>query len=875
MSSNSRSESRSDVVVLDGEENEAPCCVGDVTPDSFVSHFQSTAKRAGQGDTEFYRYNYLPYIHRRGLCGRLALGDNYYDDMPDPYKSYSEDDDIDDDIDDNIDVLAALEAQAEQTFWAEKRLVQQTDHISGILNQFALEFESSHNRRHRPKSTDLSAPRQLRTKHDLIALENALASNSSAQLRGRSRDIRNPFRQKSYYSSGGSRSSSRSRFSHFSIDLRDDVNSIDTNASDDDPPLLCVPQCIAAGIPFYRQIFKGIVTSRISELQAKCDRYLRDFEGDFKGSRVIQLGEFASRFRCPFAVRETRNISLCLIVNAENLDGIKNHIKTYHPDVSTTVLSCTSWDQIYNTCVPEAKGKPNPLPSPYFDLQLVREIYKQFWSSDLDLIRTNRSHEEDECFSGCNPPRADLDEKSGSLPEPVATDCCKADSQDFLEIFSSFQAILHIWLSLHLEGGYESPFSASSQGPWRVKSPGSGSNHHPNSASGNRVAVLQTGSVGQGGPRRGVSEGSDGEYEKGSGDRRSGDKTKDRVYSEEKGTLGCPLGQIGLHEFPCRAANGPGRKYGGAKMLRYLRAHIKDKHRNVWAQKRLDSIAHPHTTTWSQIFLTLFPTWPVSNLPIPPKYVSSGTLYRKLEGSPDFELTKEKLYLAVQRDTLDCWTRTGQAESYVDTCLLVQNWNNDHGMAPGFNSPSISFDSGFMGEMVHDMRNPMPEIVSGPRGDHPGPDLHDHSFQNHHAEPDQVDTRGQYFIHRPQTYSSHSAQRNFETPSYRLNYLASAQAPPSQQMPLQISHTNQPLEYLEPLYVSGHPLSLDSQYASVVDVRFQNHFTSGRANEFFSNIFDPNNFLRSPDGIQGFLTTAQSTPPNCQHPQPPRRNWQH
>ncbi|KAF3182841.1 hypothetical protein TWF225_003167 [Orbilia oligospora] len=884
MGSNSRSLSGSSVVVLDEEENEAPscnCCVGDVTPGGFVSYFQPTAKCTGQGDTCTGLYSYLSYIvhmHHRGPCGRLAPGDDDYDAVPAhaPGKGYHKDDDIND-----IDVLATLETQPEHTFQAEKRLVQHTTHISDILNQFALKFESSHNRRCRPKSTDLPTPRQLRTKRDLKALEDAhaLASNSSTQFRGRSR---NPFGQRSYYSSSGSRSSSRSRFSHSSIDLGDDVNSIDTNASDDKPPLLCVPQCIAAGIPFYRQIVRGVSTSQISELQEKCDRYLRDFEDDFTSPWVIQLGDFASRFRCPFAVHETSNISFCLIINARNLDGIKNHIKAYHPRVSTTVLSCTSWDQIYDTCFPEAKAKPNSLPSPYFDLQLVRVKYKRFWSSDLDLIQANRSHGEDECFSECDPLKADLDEESGFLPEPIATDCRKADSQDFLELFSSFQVILHIWLSLYLEGGYESPSSAGSQGPWRVMDPGSGWNQHPHGASGNGVSGLQPQPFGQRVSRRRAPEGSDDEYEKRSDDRRGGGKAKDREYDEGNGPLGCPLEQIGLHELPCRAANGPGRKYGGAKKLSYLRYHIKTKHHSVWAEERLNLIAHPNTTTWDRIFLTLFPNWPES-LPIPPKYVSSGTLYQKLEGSPDFEITKEQLYLAVQSDTLNCWTRTGQDEFYMDTGLSVRNWNSSHEMVLEFNSPSMSFDSGSMGEMVHDMRNPAPEIVSGPQGDHPGPDLQVHSFQNHRVEPDQVGTRGQYVTHQPQTYSSRSTERNFGPasgrvfPSYQPNYLVSAQAPPSQQMLLQISQTNQPLENPEYLYVSGHPLSLDSRYG--VDFRFRNNFTPRRRsqdyNEFLYNILDPNQLPRSPDEIQGLMTAAHFTPPNFQYPRPPRRNGQH
>ncbi|KAF3208236.1 hypothetical protein TWF679_007877 [Orbilia oligospora] len=882
MSSNSLSVSGSNVIVLDGEENDAPgcnCCVGDVTPGCFVSHFQPTAECTGQGDTCTGLYGCLAYIHRRGPCGhgRFAPRDDDYDELPAPYKNYHKDGDIND-----IDVLATLETQTEHTFQAEKRLVQHTTHISGILNQFALKFESSYNRLRRPKSTDLSAPRRLRTKYDLMALENAhaLASNSS-QLRSRSR---NPFRQNSYYSSSGSRSSSRSRSSHSSIDLGDDVNSIGTNASDDEPPLLCVPQCIAAGIPFYSQIVKGIATSQISELQGECDRYLRNFEGDFTGSWVIQLGEFDSRFRCPFAVHEleTSNISLCLIVNAKSLDGIKNHIKTYHPRVSTAVLSCTSWHQIYDTCVSKAKAKPNSLPSPYFDLQLVREKYKQFWFSDLDLIQTNRTHGEDECFSEFEPLKADLDGEPDSLLEPITTDCRKVDSQDFLEIFSSFQVILHIWLSLYLEGGYESPFSAGSQGPWRVTDPGSGWNHHSHCASGNGVSSLQPQYKGQQVSRRDVPEDSDDEYKKGLEGRGGGGKTQDRGYDKENWRLGCPLQRIGLHELPCSSANGPGRRYSGAKKLSYLRSHIRTKHHNVWAKEKLDLIAHPHTTTWKQIFLTLFRDWP-DTLPIPTKYTSAETLYEKLEGSPGFEITKEQLYLVVQRDTLNCWTRTEQDESYMDTGLSVQNLNNGHGVGLESNNPNISFDSGPMGSMVHNIRNPTPEIVSGPQGDHPGPDLQVNSFQNHRVEPDQVDTRGQYATHRPQTYASHSIQRNLEPasgrvfPGYQPNYLAPARAHPPQQMPLQISHTNQPLEYTESLYVSGHPSNLDPRYG--VGFRFQNNFTprrrSQRYNEFLSDIFDPSQPPLSPYEIQELMASAHFTPPNFQYPRPSRRDGQH
>ncbi|RVD83256.1 uncharacterized protein DFL_007651 [Arthrobotrys flagrans] len=498
---------------------------------------------------------------------------------------------------------------------------------------------------------------------------------------------------------------------------------------------------------------------------------------------------FTAQSVCLSASDGARQHMDCLLLNTGNLDGIRNHIKTHHPDVFFETLPCTSWHQIFDVCFPRAQ--PEFYPSPYFNLQLVREKFKKYWSSKSDLVRPSSSRADGEAFSESVPLDINIEKQDGPPLGFRSTKDHEPGSKDAPEIISSFQAILHIWLSLHLESNCDSqPFDLGNHKICKPPQGGSGGNGQPYVASPNGGPNFQLGffggNDGQGGLEEDGIEESDDEDDDGSDGGGRG-RTRDAKYAmPHKCRIGCPLQQLGLPDLPC-PGHGRGRKFTGASKLSYIRQHIKGNHRDIWTDAQLDSIAHPKARTWRQIFLKLFPHWPRS-LGFPPKWFrhtdpeSSMTLYRRLESSPGFATKLNELYGAVERDTL--WSRAlpDPPHSYMDN--ETQSLDIGHRVGLELNGQNYGADPSFVvGEMARDVSHPMPETSSGPQQDHSGPDFQDVTFPNHQLEPDWEETIPQYLpLTIPQSHSLQTHQQQDLEPSNGLPFL-SPQPPYSQPAP--------------------------------------------------------------------------------------------
>ncbi|EGX50046.1 hypothetical protein AOL_s00076g397 [Orbilia oligospora ATCC 24927] len=601
------------------------------------------------------------------------------------------------DLSSTFTALGTLETHAHQ---ASKLLAERTDILDDIQR-----FDTSYHRLNHPEPPEVAN------------LKGPWSPYSSRILQGPQALIP-AWRRPCSPSSG---SSSRSDTSRSSVGSSNGKDSIDTKASDDDQGLLSVPHCVAAGIPFYKKSSNEAATSRISRLEQECNRHIQEIGDDASNPWVIQPREFDSRFRCPFAAFKAGWTTPCLLVSAGNLDGIRNHIGAHHRDVFWETLPCSSWDQIFKVCFPEADL--GLCPSPYFDLRLVREKYKRLWSFQPDKIRPRRLHKESETSSGIASSDIEIKQEDDSSISPTAE--CEAPSfQDVPETFSSFQAILHIRFSLYLEKSYGRPFDGSSHGLWKTSSPYGGQNQRPNGADANGMPNLQSNPAGGSGGGEGLEQDdfgeSDDEYDEGSdGDGRG--RTHDKIYNSfPVWHLGCPLQRIGFPkcetippEFQCPPRR-RGRSFGGGRKLKDIRYHIKNNHTDIWSKEKLKSISHPNAKTWKGIFLKLFPDWP-DTLKHPSKYHESPTLYDQLASEYDCATQREALYRAV-RDSRDLELHpTTNNGNQMGPQIHVQNYENH--LPPTSN-------------------NPVPETASGPQG-HYQPDPQNGFFDDYPIGPDQ------------------------------------------------------------------------------------------------------------------------------------------
>ncbi|KAK6354066.1 hypothetical protein TWF730_008484 [Orbilia blumenaviensis] len=506
------------------------------------------------------------------------------------------------------------------------------------------------------------------------------------------------------------------------------VGSVDEKAPANKTGILSIPQCIIANVALYRELNRN-TNPEIIALEEACSSYLQSNNTGQSHPWVIKSNEFSTRFRCPFAAYQAQpgDYTGCLLVNTKDLHGIRTHIKGYHPDVYEQTLPLETWNQIFDVCLPQAK--PNPYPSPCFDLNLVREKYKAHWSFRTDKlyrprVLVTRGHQQ----------RGPTDVSSAgevTSPDSQFMGYQINSSQDVPSIFSSFQAILHIRLSFLLERDYIQLFEAgrTASRPWKTSSPGDeGSwSHYPGKINSSRYS--QRGSVG----RRNKDQVNEEDNYGGNGDEdddesEGGGRRRDEHYEPPQAhyRIACPLYKLGYPDLPCPRPKGQGRKYGGSQTLAHLRQHIRQSHRDLWPPNVLDSIGNERTRSWPTMFRRLFPLWPKSE-PLPDMwcYGGSPTVHEKWSSSPHSASKLQELLIIVQ--------------PLFEFRRIIQ------GLRPG---EEMGLEgTGQYENVAHDVSNPLPDG----RDIHPGPDLQNTAL-NSQPEPDQggvAPENGIFFVFGP------------------------------------------------------------------------------------------------------------------------------
>ncbi|KAK6526176.1 hypothetical protein TWF281_011211 [Arthrobotrys megalospora] len=98
-------------------------------------------------------------------------------------------------------------------------------------------------------------------------------------------------------------------------------------------------------------------------------------EGD-KRRKKVDLRSIRERLACPFAKGKPEDYVSCVLVNRQNLSGVKEHLKRNHFDgkLPHNIRASRTWEEVFLICNPEWDPS-TPTPSRYFEIDpLMNEL---------------------------------------------------------------------------------------------------------------------------------------------------------------------------------------------------------------------------------------------------------------------------------------------------------------------------------------------------------------------------------------------------------------------------------------------------------------------------------------------------------------------